>query len=276
VSTLDEVEHAACEVRRHWGLGDGPIDRLVRLVEDAGVIVIEGPSADRFDALSGRASGGFAVVVLNLARRTDRVRFDLALELGHLFLACHVAAPKVEEQLTHRFAAAFLVPASAARRELGNRRANLSETELGVLEQKYGLSVAAWTRRARDLSIIAESTYRGWQVHLRSQGQHVREAATYERDERPQRMRLLCLQALAEGVVDSQWAQIHCPGMDSRGERRTRRSRIQELLAMTPGERAGILRESADRAAADYATDPGVREWLDFDDATEPEDGENG
>ena len=48
---------------------------------------------------------------------------------------------RTEETLAHRFAAAFLVTATTARRELGSKRRHLDFRELTMLTQKHGLLV---------------------------------------------------------------------------------------------------------------------------------------
>jgi len=272
--TPADAEEAASALRKHWGLGEGPIERLVLVAEDAGALVIESPPESRFDALSGRTHNGFAVIVLNLERSTDRVRFNLAHELGHLMLDCGELEPKQEEHLAHRFAAAFLVPEEAARRELGHRRTNLSTAELEHLKRKYGFSMQAWTRRARDLGVITESTYRQWQVWFRSRGLHLRESADYEGDERPQRLRVLCIQALAERAVDAAWIRGHCPEVreEAPAVPAPSESMIQQLRRLPAEQRNQLLAAEAEKSAADYERDPEVRDWLEFDEPIRSEE----
>ncbi len=266
--SASDAEDVALELRSSWGLGRGPIDRLVRIVEDAGVLVIESPVDDRFDALSGRTRSGLAVIVLNLSRTIDRLRFNLAHELGHLLLDGSELEAKEEERLAHRFAAAFLVPSEAAHHELSQHRTNLSTKELEHLKRKYGFSMQAWTYRARDLGIITEAVYRQWQVWFRSQGLHLRETAGYEGDERPQRLRVLCIQALAERVVDPAWIRAHCPEVRDEPGPSTPQSEslIQQLRRLPIEQRNLLLSGMAEEAAADYERDPEVRAWLEFDD----------
>src|SRR3546814_12175189 len=53
-TTAEEIEQAAEEARRHWGLGTtGPITSMMRVVENAGAIVTYfGDLSDRIDAFS--------------------------------------------------------------------------------------------------------------------------------------------------------------------------------------------------------------------------------
>jgi Zn-dependent peptidase ImmA (M78 family) len=263
---LEDAEEAALDLRSRWGLGRRPIERLVPLVEDAGALVIESPVEDRFDALSGRTRRGLAVVVLNLDRPSDRLRFNLAHELGHLLLDCRKLEAREEEQLANRFAAAFLVPAEAARRELGSHRTRLSTAELEHLKRKYGFSMQAWTYRARELGIITEPVFRDWQVWFRSRGLRVRESAEYAGEERPQRLGVLCMQALTEHAVHPTWVDANFPELRGRfgAAPGARESLVGQLRRLSPEQRERILAASAERAAADCERDPEIREWLEL------------
>ena len=100
----------------------------------------------------------------------DRCRYNVAHELGHILTDCPRLSEKEQEGLAHRFAAALLVPARVAKQELGREAKALSFAELGVLKQKYGLSMQAWARRAEDLEIISESVYTSLCIEFSSKG----------------------------------------------------------------------------------------------------------
>lgn len=268
--TLDQAESAAAELRQGWNLGDGPLLDLVARAEDAGILVLGWDDEGRFDALSGWIEGGRAIVVLDLHHAADRRRFHLAHELGHLTLDTAALPPADEERLAHRFACALLVPAAAARRELGVRRASLARAELEHLERKYGLSMQAWTHRARDLGIVTEETYRTWQTWFRSRAQRVRESAEYGAREAPSRLHLLFLRALAERLVDREWARALCP--EAVTDLEVDESHGPLALLRAPAEtRRGALERAADAAAEDYASDPETEAFLGFHE--DPEEG---
>ncbi|WP_228810011.1 XRE family transcriptional regulator [Nocardia otitidiscaviarum] len=105
---------AAQLLRGIWGLGTKPLPNLVQLCESRGVRVYSlPPFADAVDAYSMWRSG---VPYVFLARRKspERIRFDLAHEIGHLVLhdgePCETAALEREADA---FASEFLIPAAS-------------------------------------------------------------------------------------------------------------------------------------------------------------------
>ena len=140
VQSLSECEYAAVAVRMHWDLGFRPVVNLLELIEERGGVVITWSEAWGWDGLSGWA-GQMPVLVLNRAFSTDRLRFNAAHEIGHLVMV-PTGSESQDEQFAMRFAAAFLVPAEAARRELGSRRTSLDIDELGLLKKRWGIEYA--------------------------------------------------------------------------------------------------------------------------------------
>ena len=206
----EDAEAISQGLRKAWGLGDAPINSLVEMVEDKGGFVVEYPEPGiRFDGLSGRANGR-PVVVVNNETSVDRHRYNVAHELGHLMISCSDLPSKEQEGLAHRFAAALLVPAEVARRELGEKRRHLSMDELGVLKQKFGLSMQAWARRAKDLGIISENVFKSLCIDFSSRGWRQREPVEYSGHEKPNRLVQMALRALAEGIITPEKANRIC------------------------------------------------------------------
>ena len=199
VSSWDEVEEAAVELRRAWGLGLGPLENLAEWLEDLGIKVGVFPAHDAFDALTLWANDETPVMVVKAGLPGDRERFSLAHELGHLVL--NAQAELDEERVANRFAGAFLVPAPMVYRELGRRRKALGLYELHLLKHKYGVSMQAWIFRARDLGILSEKAARRLFQTFRQNGWHRQEPGDPYPFEEPQRMKRLVLRALAEGLV---------------------------------------------------------------------------
>jgi Zn-dependent peptidase ImmA (M78 family)/transcriptional regulator with XRE-family HTH domain len=153
------LDAAAAEVRRRWGLGEGPVGNLVRLLEAHGIVVTRLPlHASRVNAFSYDPGTRPVVVLTSDSNDRARARFDAAHELGHVVLH-HDADPgdAVLEQQAHRFAAAFLLPSDAIRPELPGR---FDLAALLAAKRRWGTSIAALLYRARTLGVMSDASYR--------------------------------------------------------------------------------------------------------------------
>ena len=168
-------------------------------------------------------------------------------------------------RLVQRFAAAFLVPADAARRELGDRRRHLDLRELAILKVKYGLSMQAWIYRATDLGIIDPAHSRSLIADLSARGWRKEEPVAFDAHERtvrerPLRLRQLTVRAHAEGLLTEAQAERICPGATreriywgATARRATpRRMDARALLKLPPPERDQLLARAARLVKADY------------------------
>lgn len=252
VTSVEKAEQAAMRLRERWELDESPIDSLVQTAEDHQVIVVGWRQhGGEFDGLSGWCNQ-HPVTVISTAVDTDRRRFTLAHELGHLVMDTSAATEKEAEKLAHRFAAALLLPAERVIRELGVRRTRLDWEELGILKRKYGVSMAAWIYRAKDLGIITEhyaaSLYRemgerGWRKH---------EPVDYIADEEPLKLEQMAHRAVAEGLISPDQIRRVYPDWSERelASSSTGRSTIYDLLALPEDEQQKVM-EAAFAAAAD-------------------------
>ena len=171
-----DPQQAARALRTRWGLGDGPISHLVRLLESRGIVVtaLPFPSADsrKLDGFSTTRLPTRPVVVLN-DERDDvyRHRFSCAHELGHLLLHGEAHPGDVQhERQADAFAAEFLTPAA---RLTGSLPTRVDFTVLGRLQQTWGVSLDSLLVRCRELGLHTEAvSSRGWKRlrTLRGQG----------------------------------------------------------------------------------------------------------
>ncbi len=251
----DDAEHAAESLRHRWLLGDQPIESVTASIEDGGGVVVEaGDEEDLFDGLSGWANKTVPVVVVSSAVSDDRRRFSLAHELGHLFMDVQDVDKKTAERLAHRFAAAFLVTAATARRELGNKRRHLDVRELAMLKQKHGLSMQAWIFRAADLGIIEQSHARTLFAKMSARGWQREEPPDFHGHERPQKLRQLTIRALAEGLLTHLQAERICPGVTRNVDEEEPVGSLdaRSLLRMPKGERDRLMEQAAALVADEH------------------------
>ena len=159
ISDVNEAEHVAEKVRQIWDLGEWPIGSLTLVIEKSGVIVVGIETDSDLDGLSGVADGDIRFVVVSAGTPVDRMRMNLAHELGHLVIEPS-EDEKFDEAAAFRFGAALLIPRSVVFDRIGERRKTIDLRELIILKEEYGISVQALIRRCYDLDVISEWTYR--------------------------------------------------------------------------------------------------------------------
>ena len=187
VDDAEGVEPLAERVRDAWGLGRGPVSDVVALLERHGVLPVEVEGhSERLDAFSTWA-GSRPLVFLSTGKESaSRRRFDAAHELGHLLMHVDVSPgdPALERQ-ADAFASAFLLPRATFGAECPPR---LSWPHLQELKRRWKVSLAAMVRRAYDLGIYSEATYRRAYMQLNQRGWRENEPAE-PRMERPRLLR---------------------------------------------------------------------------------------
>lgn len=173
---------AAKALREYWGLGDKPIDNILRLSEENGIIVTTFPTdTDDIDAFSQYIEmGDGEVYLIALSKNKSsaaRMRFDIAHELGHILLhewsedeeVLSREEFKEKEKEANEFASAFLLPAESFAKDVAQDPQNLNYYV--QLKRKWKVSVAAMLYRSCYLGLITQSQYqymmrvmqnRGW------------------------------------------------------------------------------------------------------------------
>lgn len=201
VSSVQDVERAAMQVRSEWNLGLNALPNTIDLLEDKGIKVVEVDALDDFDGFSGWADGEIPVIVINKNYHVERKRLTALHELGHLILDLEEGIPdKEKERLCFQFAGAMLIPEPTFRQETGDIRSHFSLPELVVVKETYGLSIQAIMARAKDLGIINESqfvTFRKWINSNRTE----KGLGAYQGSETAFRFKQLIYRAAAEEII---------------------------------------------------------------------------
>ncbi|MEV4127877.1 XRE family transcriptional regulator [Nocardia sp. NPDC049707] len=161
-------ETAAQLLRGVWGLGTKPLPNLVQLCESRGVRVYSlPPFADAVDAYSMWRSGT-PYVFLARRKSPERIRFDLAHEIGHLVLhdgePCETAAIEREADA---FASEFLVPAASIVEYLPS---NPSVTDILTVRDQFKVSAMALAMAAHKTGWISDWNYRQICIELSTRG----------------------------------------------------------------------------------------------------------
>lgn len=160
----------AKKLRQEWSLKPGAVQHLVKLIEDAGCVVVDYsfPSL-KLDGLSIRAPKKTPIIFLNKDLPKSRQRYSLAHELGHLVM--HTNPHERVEEEAWDFAGEFMMPAAQIQKQLNN----LNLDKLGQLKNEWGLSMQAILHRAKKLGEISESGYRFLCIQIGKYGFRVNE-----------------------------------------------------------------------------------------------------
>ena len=184
IGTTPDV--AATLLRKQWGLGDRPVENLIHVAEDNGVLVTSfDTTTDDVDAFSqlvdivnenGEQESRFIIGYSSNKTSAARLHFDIAHELGHICL--HNWDENIEEidkdefrereDEAHRFAAAFLLPASSF--GIDARKVLPTVPAYTLLKRKWKTSIAAMLRRSYHLGIITMQDYQNGMKTLQKRG----------------------------------------------------------------------------------------------------------
>jgi Zn-dependent peptidase ImmA (M78 family)/transcriptional regulator with XRE-family HTH domain len=172
-----DIEAMATELRRMWGLGDGPISDLHLLLENNGIVVVHDAGiSDHMDGLSmWDAEQRRPIVYICVDKPSAvRCRFNAAHELAHLVLHRTIDRNRLYQKAefaeieaqANKFASAFLLPASTFTRELSFPTLD----GLLSLKRRWRVSVAAMIQRCLSLGIVDPYTQQNLYKHYSSRG----------------------------------------------------------------------------------------------------------
>lgn len=168
--TIGEIEKLAKLVRKHWNLGNGPIDNLQYILQSNGIVVTGFCDVDTdIDAFSQQITlDGKAVYIIALAigsKPIERLRFDMAHELGHILM--HTWGDDNEdvskdefnarEKQANMFASALLLPKETFSRSVSAYPTNIDY--YFALKKKWKVSMQAMMYRARQLDLISMNQF---------------------------------------------------------------------------------------------------------------------
>jgi Zn-dependent peptidase ImmA (M78 family)/transcriptional regulator with XRE-family HTH domain len=145
-----DVERIASIVRSHWLMPPGPVDNLTGWIERAGAAVIYSPlGGTTVSGVTVSVPGLLPLIILNQYQPSDRSRFTLAHELGHLVMH-RFPGPAMEDE-ANEFASAFLMPKNDVTPVL---RGKLDLRRLAALKPEWRVSMQALLYRAQSLGLI--------------------------------------------------------------------------------------------------------------------------
>lgn len=168
-----DVAFIARSVRAAWRLPPGPVRDVVQIVEKSGgVVSLCRFNTQHIDGFSKRIAHLPAMFFLNVDMQSDRNRWTLAHEIGHMVM--HHGAPEpTNEQEANEFASEFLTPEQEIRAQLRN----LTIDKLASLKQYWKVSMQALVMRAHGLGLLTDRQRRSWFMRFSSLGYRKREPA---------------------------------------------------------------------------------------------------
>jgi Zn-dependent peptidase ImmA (M78 family)/transcriptional regulator with XRE-family HTH domain len=155
----EEIETAAEDCRKLWGLGHGPISNVLALAEGKGIIAARLPlEGERVEAFSFWNGPRPFIFLASEKESASRARFDVAHEIGHLVLHRGVGQEDIEdpkalrriEGEANRFAGALLLPRRAFPNEVFTTRLDA----FVELKMRWKVAIQAMIYRCKDLGIF--------------------------------------------------------------------------------------------------------------------------
>lgn len=161
IEEYENAEQIAELVRAQWKMPIGPVKNIIETIENAGGIVFKYDLGTRkLDAQSQWINGIPPIFFVNKEIPTDRMRFTLAHEIGHVVMHKYPTAHMEDE--ANRFASAFLMPKDEIVQDL----VPFSLDRVVSLKAKWKVSIAALIMRAFQLGVISSSKKRRYFTQL--------------------------------------------------------------------------------------------------------------
>ena len=170
IGTIDSPTEAAYALRQFWNLSNKPIENIIRVVEQNGILVtMFATDTDDIDAFSQFVELGvnniYLIALSSNKESAARINFDIAHELGHIILhewsedeeVLSREEFKIREKEANEFAASFLMPEIEFAKEVSLDPQNLDYYI--QLKRRWKVSIAAMLYRACSLEIITQSKY---------------------------------------------------------------------------------------------------------------------
>lgn len=164
--SFEDIEEIALTIRKDWDIDDDPINDLIGLLENKGVIVTQFATNSfctfkDIDAFSCWKDGTPYILYHSIPKSAVRTRFSILHELGHLIMHSSIAEDdSVKKEIVDladmqadRFAAAFLLPATSFPKDIRST----SLISLEAVKKKWGCAMSTIIRRCETLELLTEN-----------------------------------------------------------------------------------------------------------------------
>lgn len=214
-----DIEDITIQVRKSWGLGEGPISNVVLLLENNGVIVaridLQATTLDAFSTWCSTANTPYIILGQNKGSAV-RSRFDAAHELGHLVMHRDINRSRLSntndfktiEAQANRFASAFLVPRTRFAEDYSVPTLNAFLS----MKAKWCVSVGMLIKRSEDLGFISRDHARRLWINYNRRGWRIEEPWDDKIQlEQPILLRRACQLVISEGVKNPEQILAEIP-----------------------------------------------------------------
>jgi len=181
--SLDDYPSASAiagTLRDAWKVPLGPVRNLTKLIEGAGVIIVECDFGSiPMDATSIAVSGIPPMIFINKDVPGDRWRFTLAHELAHLVMH-DIPKPDMEDE-ADEFASEFLMPSAEIAPDFA-RMGSVKLESYVTLKGYWGVSIAALIMKAKSLGKISSDQSKNLFIQMARLGIRKNEPAPIARE----------------------------------------------------------------------------------------------
>ncbi len=177
VEEYETPEKVAALLRAHWKIASGPVKNLTSILETAGIIVAFSEfGGTSISGVTFSVQGRPPLILLNHAHPSDRLRFTLAHELGHIIMHSF-PTPDMENE-ANKFASAFLLPPSEMKGVFTGRKITLQL--LASLKKEWRVSIQSLLVAANSAGFLSKSQYRYLWQQISAKGWRTREPVSLD------------------------------------------------------------------------------------------------
>lgn len=182
--SLDDYQSptaCALALRAAWNLPNGPVKNLTKLIEGAGILVVECDfGTTPMDATSVQLGDLPPIIFISKHVPGDRWRFTLAHELAHLVMH-DIPRPTMEKE-ADEFASEFLVPSDEIAPDFSRMQAARLESYV-TLKSYWGVSIASLVMKAKTLKKIDDNQTKWLYIQMARLGIRNTEPAPIPREQ---------------------------------------------------------------------------------------------
>lgn len=158
---FEKIDEITSSIRKQFKLGNGPISNMTLLAEKLGIRVnFSDISAENIDAATSKIDKSYYIIINNNRTSSVRIRYNLAHEMGHIYLHSLYSDKILGNSSYHKrieaeanyFASSLLMPMNGLAIDMA--RTNMKF--LMDLKKHWKVSIQALIYRGHDIGIITD------------------------------------------------------------------------------------------------------------------------